>query len=52
MPPAKPKPVKPIYIALACITAVLLMFAGSIAISVAVVKAEKAAPVSDGGDAQ
>lgn len=49
MPPANP--VKPIYIALACVIAVVAMFAGSIAISIAVVKAENTAPAADANDA-
>jgi len=39
--------VKPSHIALICILAVAVMFAGSIAISVAVVQAEHAAPAAD-----
>ncbi|MGB8365145.1 MAG: hypothetical protein ACLQUZ_05840 [Rhizomicrobium sp.] len=50
MPPAKPQPVKPLYIALACVVAVTAMFAGSIIISVAVVKAENAAPQQGASD--
>ncbi len=50
MPPAKPQHVKPLYIALACIAAVAAMFAGSIIISVAVVKAENAAAQQSASD--
>jgi hypothetical protein len=52
MPPAKPQHVKPIYIAIACIAAVAAMFVGSIVISIAVVKAENAAPATTQGDNQ
>jgi hypothetical protein len=44
MPAPKPHPVKPLYIALICLLAVGMMFAGSIAISMAVVQAERTAP--------
>lgn len=44
--PKKPA-VNPRIIALICVLAVLTMFAGSIAISLAVVKAERAAPAAD-----
>lgn len=42
----KPPPIKPQYIALLCVLAVVILFAGSIIISVAVVQAERAAPAS------
>lgn len=44
MPKPKTPPVKPVYIALVCVVAVAAMFIGSIVISVAVVKAERAQP--------
>lgn len=44
MPPSRPQPIKPGLIALICVVAVAVMFAGSIAIGVAVVKAGHAAP--------
>lgn len=50
MPQAKQQHVKPLYIALACVVAVAAMFAGSIIISVAVVKAENAAPAAPDAD--
>ena len=40
----KQPPIKPQYIALICVLAVVLLFAGSIIVSVAVVQAERAAP--------
>jgi hypothetical protein len=40
----KQPPLKPQYIALICVLAVAVLFAGSIAISVAVIQAEHAAP--------
>jgi hypothetical protein len=42
----KQPPIKAQYIALLCVLAVAVLFAGSIIISVAVVQAERAAPVS------
>jgi hypothetical protein len=41
---AKEPPIKPQYIALICVLAVLVLFVGSIAIGVAVIQAEHAAP--------
>jgi len=40
----KQPPIKPQYIALICVLAVAVLFVGSIVISVAVVRAEHAAP--------
>jgi hypothetical protein len=40
----KQPPIKPSHIALICVLAVLALFAGSIAIGVVVVQAERAAP--------
>lgn len=47
---SEPPPIKPAYIALACILAVAAMFVGSIVISVAAVQAERAAPAAPSGD--
>jgi hypothetical protein len=44
----KPPPIKPQHIALICVLAVAVLFAGSIVISVAVVRAEHAVPTSPG----
>jgi hypothetical protein len=50
MPAAKPQPVKPATIALICIAAVAMMFAGSIIIGITVVKAERTAPAQDSSE--
>jgi len=51
MPSERNQPVKPLHIALLCAAAVAALFIGSIVISVAVVKAERAQPMAS-ADAQ